>query len=58
MKAIIISSLLFFSLRAMSAEYGESKKAPCTAIQQAQEKAASDSSGSSTKTPATKAAAK
>lgn len=29
MKAIIISSLLFFSLRAMSAEVGEDKKGEC-----------------------------
>lgn len=32
MKAIILSSLIFFSLRAMSAEVGESKKpADCAA---------------------------
>ena len=30
MKALIISSLLFFSLRAMSAEVGEEKKTPCS----------------------------
>lgn len=29
MKALIISSLLFFSLRAMSAEVGEDKKGEC-----------------------------
>lgn len=29
MKAIIISALLFFSLRAMSAEVGEDKKGEC-----------------------------
>lgn len=29
MKAIIISSLLFFSLRAMSSEVGEDKKGEC-----------------------------
>ena len=29
MKALIISSLLFFSLRAMSSEIGEDKKGEC-----------------------------
>ena len=29
MKALIISSLIFFSLRAMSAEVGEDKKSEC-----------------------------
>lgn len=29
MKALIIASLLFFSLRAMSAEVGEDKKGEC-----------------------------
>lgn len=29
MKALIISSLIFFSLRAMSAEVGEDKKGEC-----------------------------
>lgn len=29
MKALIISSLLFFSLRAMSSEVGEELKSPC-----------------------------
>ena len=29
MKAIIIASLVFFSLRAMSSEVGEEKKSPC-----------------------------
>ncbi len=29
MKALIISSLLFFSLRAMSSEVGENKKGEC-----------------------------
>ena len=29
MKALIISSLLFFSLRAMSAEVGQDKKGEC-----------------------------
>lgn len=29
MKALIISSLVFFSLRAMSAEVGEDKKGEC-----------------------------
>jgi hypothetical protein len=34
MKAIIISSLLFFSLRAMSAEVAENKKSPCPLTEQ------------------------
>ena len=29
MKALIISSLLFFTLRAMSTEVGEEQKSPC-----------------------------
>ncbi|MBC7427239.1 MAG: hypothetical protein H7336_01425 [Bacteriovorax sp.] len=29
MKALIIASLVFFSLRAMSAEVGEEQKSPC-----------------------------
>ena len=29
MKALIIASLLFFGLRAMSAEVGEDQKTPC-----------------------------
>lgn len=29
MKALIIASLVFFSLRAMSSEVGEDKKSPC-----------------------------
>lgn len=29
MKALIIASILFFSLRAMSSEVGEDKKSPC-----------------------------
>jgi hypothetical protein len=29
MKALLIASVLFFSLRAMSSEVGEDKKSPC-----------------------------
>jgi hypothetical protein len=29
MKALLISAILFFSLRAMSEEVGENQKAPC-----------------------------
>ncbi len=29
MKALVIASLLFFGLRAMSAEIGEDQKSPC-----------------------------
>ena len=34
MKALIISSLLFFSLRAMSATVGEEQKSDCAAANQ------------------------
>jgi hypothetical protein len=34
MKAVIISSLLFFSLRAMSSEVGENQKTECPFINQ------------------------
>lgn len=34
MKAIVISALLFFSLRAMSAEVAENKKSPCPLTEQ------------------------
>ena len=40
MKAIIISSLLFFSLKAMSADVGEDKKGECTASVQASTRSA------------------
>ena len=40
MKAIIISSLLFFSLRAMSAEVGEDKKGECIYSQQSNKREA------------------
>lgn len=42
MKAIVISSLLFFSLRAMSAEVGEDKKSDCIASVQTSTRAAKD----------------
>ena len=34
MKALIISSLLFFSLRAMSSEVGENQKSECPFLNQ------------------------
>lgn len=40
MKALIISSLLFFSLRAMSAEVGEDKKGECIASVQSNKREA------------------
>lgn len=40
MKALIISSLLFFSLRAMSAEVGEDKKGDCIASNQSNKREA------------------
>ncbi len=40
MKALIISSLLFFSLRAMSAEVGEEKKSECAYANQSNKREA------------------
>lgn len=39
MKALIISSLIFFSLRAMSAEVGEDKKGECIYANQSKREA-------------------
>jgi hypothetical protein len=39
MKAVIISSLVFFSLRAMSAEVGEDKKSVCAFANQSKREA-------------------
>jgi hypothetical protein len=58
MKAIVISSLLFFSLRAMSAEVGEDKKGECTASVQTSTRSAkivvADTSTNEDKSAATK----
>ena len=40
MKALIISSLLFFSLRAMSSEVGEEKKSDCAFANQSNKREA------------------
>ncbi len=40
MKAIIIASLVFFSLRAMSSEVGEDKKGECIYSQQSNKREA------------------
>ena len=43
MKALIISSLLFFSLRAMSSEVGENQKGECPFLNQSSKREATDS---------------
>lgn len=62
MKAIVISSLLFFSLRAMAAEVGEDKKGVCTASVQTSTRSAkivvADTSTSVDKPAATKTTSK
>ncbi len=42
MKALIISSLLFFTLRAMSAEVGEDKKSDCAFTSQSAKREAKE----------------
>jgi hypothetical protein len=49
MKALIISSLLFFSLRAMSAEVGEDLKSDCAFTNQSAKREAKEVDSSESK---------
>ena len=54
MKALLISAIVFFSLRAMSAEVGETEKSPCPYANQSASrdaKVVADDSGKEVKAP-------